>query len=1040
MKKKLGRNTWISIEGVRKLLLIARLTIFLVMLGILHLGAGDFQQTFVVNGKVTNTDGEPIPGVTVIVKGTTTGAVTGIDGDYEINAPDRNSTIVFSFIGMTTQEVPIEGRSSIDITMEETMEALEEVIVVGYGTQKRMNLTGSVATVNLDKVDTRPVTQISQILAGTTTGVTVMQSDAQPGSDGATIYVRGLNTLNSTSPLVVIDGVIGSMGDVAPTDVAAVTILKDAASSAIYGARAANGVILITTKRGKTGKIGVKYDFYYGIQEATRLAKTVSNSATFMEMMNSSHINAGSVALYSDEIIEEYRTGTDPYLHANTDWLDYIMGDTGEMQSHNFTIQGGTDQSRFRISLGYFDQAGVMQKTNTEYYTFRANFDSKVSDKFNFGMNLYGRWRNTGSPGSTSGIISSGDNASLSSNPMVVPVAPDGRYGGIGTPFDISTRNAQKNFDTLVRDVESHDFTTKIFANYELMKGLTLSGNAAIDFNNTKQLDYETTWEQWNFRTNEIDQASTIMWLQDYNSRNYKITLYSTLDYKITLNENHNFHALAGYQQESYRMDDLEGYVSQFANNNLFVLDAGLDIESQTSGGNATEWALQSLFGRFDYNYKGKYLLEANLRYDGSSRFSPDGRWGVFPSFSAGWRLSDEKFMQPLSFLNNLKLRASWGKIGNNSIGNYAYLATYAFNNNYVLDGSVNPGVAITAMTNEDIKWETTVVTDFGFDATIFNNLLEISGDYFIRNPQDILLTVPIPKLVGNLSSPVRNLGEVQNKGWELSFTHRNNIKDFNYSARLNLSHVVNEVLKYGDAPNLSKNMLKEGLPAWSLFGYEVVGIFQTQEEVDAAPYQNVKTGAGDLQYVDQITVDVDGDGIPDETDGKIDGDDRVVLGNPFPDLVYGLNLNLGWKGFDLFALIQGREGSKGWLQGALSYHNSFGGFRGIYTEKWLDAWTPENTNTNVPRMNANGLSEGNNEYWVQDQSYMRMKSLQLGYTIPSTICNKIGADLIRVYANADNLFTITDFEGFDPERGLTASGVSYPLHKTYTFGINVSF
>lgn len=979
-----------------------------------------------VTGTVTSENGEPLPGVNIKIKGTLQGTITNPDGKYAIDVP-QDAILVFSFVGYKSQEIPVDGKTVINVTMTEEAIGLQEVVTVGYGTQKKVNLTGAVSTVNLDKVDTRPITQVSQALSGTTSGVVVLQSDAQPGSDGATMYVRGLNTLNNTNPLVVIDGIVGNISEISPNDIASISVLKDASASAIYGARAANGVILITTKRGKTGKIKVKYDGYFGFNKATRIPGTVSNSATYMELKNEFEHNAGRNATYPDSIINAYRNGTDPILYANTDWLNYAIGGTGHIQSHIFTVTGGTDISRIRMSAGYFSETGVMQKTKTDYYTFRTNFNSKVSKHFNYGFNLYGRWQNTHSPGPTNRGLS-GANYSLSTNPMVVPIAPDGRYGGCQTPVDINCRNMKKDFDTRVRETENQSFTSKLFATYEFFKGLALNVSGAIDYGNTKQKDYQKTWTLWNFHTNTIDQQSGPMWLSDYSNRRYHTTLYALLKFDHTFASAHNLHILAGYQQEYARWDNLQGSISQFANNDLYELSAGLDVKSQKTTGTASEWALRSYFGRLNYDYKGKYLLEANLRYDGSSRFTPDGRWGLFPSFSAGWRMSEESFMKNLEFISNMKLRASWGEVGNNAIGNYDYIPTYSFNHNYVFNGSVYPGVAITAMTEENIKWETTKVTDIGADLGLFKNLLEVNFDYFVKNTNDILLTVPIPRLVGNLTPPVRNLGIVQNKGWELNIYHRNTVNDFVYSIGLHLSHAKNKIIKYGDAPYLGQYMLKEGLPAYSLYGYKVIGIFQSQEEVDNAPFQNPATGPGDLRFEDV------------NNDNKIDGDDRMVLGNPFPKLVYGLDFNLSWKGIDFYTLFQGNYGNKGWLQGALIYPFAYGNTRGVFVDKWLDRWTPENPNTDVPRLNANRLNIGNNSYYVQNESYLRIKSIQLGYTIPQKVTEKITIERIRIYANVDNCCVFTNFEGFDPERGLTQSRDSYPNHRTFTFGLNVDF
>lgn len=999
--------------------------------------AGNLQQS-TISGTITGDNGLPLVGANIIEKGTTNGTQTDFDGKYTLTLIDKNATLVISYLGFVTQEISASGKTVVNVAMEESSSILEEVVVVGYGTQKKANISGAISSVDLTNVENRPVTSLSQALAGTTSGVTVMQNSSAPGNDTATIYIRGLTTVNNTSPLIVVDGIPGSsINAVSFNDVESISVLKDAASSAIYGSRAANGVILITTKKGKPGKVSASYNYFHGISTATRLGDFVTNSADYMELRNIAFANGGDSPLYSEEIIEEFRNGTDPILHPNTDWMDYVMGGTGDIQSHNVVLQGGTDASRYRISLGYVDQTGVQPNTGTNNYTFRTNISSDISEKLKVEMNLFGRWSNIYNPGGNDvGLF-----AAERSTPMTLPVHPDGRYGGVGTPFDTQVRNAQQVFDTQQRDIEDQRFNGDITARYEIFKGLTLRGTASIQFQNRKNKFYNLPYELWDFRTNTVDFVGPRMSLTDRNDRDYTVTLIGTANYVTTIADNHNLSVLIGAEQTDDNKDWIQGFAAGFVTDNLFVLDAGLDETTHNASGTGWDDTLRSFFGNLNYDYKEKYLLTANLRYDASSRFNPDFRWNLFPAFSGAWKISKESFMDNVDFISNLQLRAGWGQVGNNTLGRYKYFQSYDFgSNSYFLGGAVQPGVGISELANPNVTWETTEETDLGIDIGLLNNALTISAGVFDQRTKDVLLQVEIPSIVGVSTPPTRNLGEVSNKGWELDVGYRKKINEFSFSVNLNVSHVKNKVVKYNDVPFLNRFMLKEGLPMWSLFGYETDGLFQSDQEVADAPFQNSLTGPGDLKFVDQLTVDTDGDGIPDEADGEITPDDRVVLGNPFPKYTYGINLAMNWKDFDFSAILQGREGSKGFLLGTVAFGHTNGGLRGHIPAKYQNAWSPENPNSTVPRLNSNQLSQSDNDYFIQNTSYLKVRNVQLGYSLPASVLDRIGISRLRVYGSAENLFTFTKFEGWDPERSLFQAGVTYPIHKTFTFGINLTF
>jgi len=1000
------------------------------------------QQTHKVTGTVTSAStGETLPGVTILVKGTEIGTITGMDGKYSIEVPDANSVLVFSYVGYITQEININGRSVVDVTLQVSIEALDEVVVVGYGSKRKVNLTAPIATVNLDNLESRPLTNISQALIGTTTGITVLENSSQPGRESSQLLIRGFNTINNSSPLILIDGIVGSIYDVAPNDIKQITILKDPASAAIYGARAANGVILITTKRGETGKMRVNYTGFYSIQEATMLPDLVNDPVQYMEIANTYKINGGLPQFYSDETISEWTNATDRVMYPHTDWLDLVFGNTAGMQSHAVTVNGGTEMARYNVSLRYLDQDGVIQNTNNKKYDFRANFDSKVSDKFSFGINLAGRRQDMVEPGSISSIIT----AATSTNPMVIPKL-NGKYGGPQTNDDGDLYNALMSIETQRTIAENYAFLGNFFVKYNIIKDLSIEVNAAANYGHSMSTQYRITWEKWNFHSTSTTphQVSTPMELTDYEDRTMTTTLYSLLEYKKTFNNAHNVNVLLGYSGEEYRIDWMRGSISEFPNNFLFELNAGMNELSMKANGSAAENALRSYFGRFSYDFMSKYLLDVNFRYDGSSKFSAvdDLRWGFFPGVSAAWRISEETFMQGVGAVDNLKLRVSWASVGNNQVGNYPYIATYELGTNYSFGGQFVPGISIGEMVNPNLKWETTVSKNIGVDATFLAGMIDLSVDYFDKDTRDMIEGISIPLLTGMGSSqPQKNIGKMSNKGFELALNHQKTINDFRYNVGITFSSFKNKLENYNESvDDISGGfILREGVTVHSLYGWEAVGIFQSTEEIAAHAFQNTVTAPGDLMYKDQLTVDTDNDGVPDASDGIIDGDDRVILGSPLPKFTYGILLNMDYKGFGLSAIFSGSYGAKGYLRGQMMVPLYYPD-RGTYVTDWLDHWSPTNTDTDVPAPSQSNLYSAISSYWVHDLSYFKLKNVQLNYTFPQKISSKLRMSQLKLFVNAQNLFVISTFPHFDPERGLRQTGISYPVHRTVSFGVNVNF
>jgi TonB-dependent starch-binding outer membrane protein SusC len=994
------------------------------------IGARGHMPVFTVTGKVTDESGAGLPGVNVVLKGTASGTTTNGEGNYTLSIPDAQTggTLIFSYIGYVTEEVPVNNRTSINIVLMPDIQSLSEVVVVGYGEQKKANLTGAVSSVSEEQLNGRPLTNMTQALSGLAAGVSVTQASGQPGNDNATIRIRGYGTIGdgNNNPLVLVDGIESSIAGINPNDIETITVLKDAASAAIYGSRAANGVILVTTKRGKKGRVTADYNTFFGWQSPTRLIDLVSDMPTHMELLNEAKANVGQAQRFSQSEIDTYRNANDPLLYPNTDWLKYYFGKPSYITQHNLSVSGGNDATVFNLSLGYLDQDGLVNITNTRRYNARLNLESKLNERFTIGTNLFGYGqRINGDYDVISTLIGE------ATSPGVVPVFPDGRFGGAQAAGEGLVGNPEGNFNNTDDHANRQFFLGKVYAQYQVIKGLTLQTNLALKYENEKESRLTSPFSLWNFRTDEVVRdVGQFINLSNANTQSRNITFFNTLNY-IRAFGNHNVTLLLGHNLETFREEAFSASVSDLFSTATPVLGAG--SRSPGVNGGISEWALLSYFGRLNYDYKSKYLFEANLRYDGSSRFSQNNRWGVFPSFSAGWVLTEENFLQDINFLNFLKLRGSWGRLGNQNIGIYPYQSVYDLNVYYNFGGALAQGIAQTELANSRIRWETTTTADVGVDAQLFNGKLNLTADYFHRLTDDILVQLPVPQTLGNKAAPFQNIAQVLNKGWEAEVRYQGKTGNFRYGIGANVTKVKNEVVKFkGETPAIEGVFItKEGIPFRSIYAYRYTGIFQTPDEVTNAPFQSNLTGPGDLRY----------ENIDD--DNRITGNDRQVIGNTIPEYTYGFTIDLGYKGFDLTALFQGVQNVDGYLQGHYVFPFPIGGERGMVPVKWLNRWTPDNTNSSVPRIvsqtdhNNNYL---NSSYWMQDASYLRLKNIQVGYALPDKWVQKARMQHLRVYANAQNLFTFTKFEGFDPERSQTATTVTYPQVKVLSLGLQAKF
>jgi TonB-linked SusC/RagA family outer membrane protein len=988
-----------------------------------------------VTGTVLDEQNKPLPGVTVIIKGSSTGTVTDDKGDFGIAVGSKDVVLIFSFIGYDTQEIKVDNKTVINVAMVPSSKALNDVVVVGYGTQKKVDLTGSVATVSSAELENRPVTGVANALEGLVPGVTVQQTTGQPGGDQGGITIRGNGTMGSAdaSPLVVIDGVnasTGDLGSINPDDIDNISVLKDAASASIYGNRAANGVIIVTTKKGKRGTAQVTYSDYFGKQKATALPDFLP-SWQVATLFNQAEINEGGSPSYSTAEIQTYKDGSDPINYPNTNWLGLLYQGSGFQQNHYLGVNGGTDKTQYAFSVGYFDQDGIIQKTNTQRYTTRLNLTSKINDKLTANASLAYSYQPVTEPQDPYGSF----NQIISETNRISPLLPlKNAQGEYAKDLDGSPM-AWINSPSVEND-DYYTLTGNAGLDWEIVKGLHLDPSISYKQNYYQRNVFESSLTYYNL-DGTVSGSPTISSASDEFTNTIDVTPQVLLNYGTKIGD-HNIRALAGYSQEYISISSLNGGGQNFINNSLSTLN--LLPQSQTyASSDFLDVAYRSVFGRVNYDYKGKYLLEGDVRDDGSSRFSPGHQWGLFPGASAGWRVSEEDFFAPLkSIISNLKLRGSWGRLGNQNIGSYyPTIPTLSTGGqSYAFGGTVVPGQSNIVPANPALIWETTTTTDFGLDADLLKDKLTLTADYFIKQTTGLITQVPVASTYGFASDPYVNDAGVQNKGWEFALAYRDKIGGFSYNITGNASFIQNKVTSLGGgAPIIGNGTITEvGLPYNSFYGYKAVGIFQSQAQVNSSPSQaaiSPHTGPGDLIYAD-----VNGD-------GKIDANDRVYLGNNFPKVTFGLNLNASYKNFDLTAFFQGTAGVKNMLGdnilGQISTSN------GKPTAALLNSWTPTNTAAAYPRVlidySENDPASNPSSFWVRNASYVRLKNLQVGYTLPQQWANDIHIKKLRIYYSGQNLLTITQFyKWVDPEAPMMEGGSTYPQVKINSIGLNATF
>ncbi|MGL5787992.1 MAG: SusC/RagA family TonB-linked outer membrane protein [Bacteroidales bacterium] len=997
-----------------------------------------------ISGIVLDEKGESIIGANIRVKNSQIGTITDIDGRFILNHVPSGSVLQISYIGYKDQDVKVGEKSDLTIKMQEDTKLIDEVVVVGYASQKKENLSGSVSSVDMSGIsEKRPITNLSSGLAGMAAGVSVTSSSNKPGDDNSSILVRGQGTLNNSAPLVIIDGVESNINSVSPQDVESMTVLKDAASASIYGSRAANGVILITTKKGKSGKVNIDYTGYVSLESIGKTVDAVSDYATYMELMNEAYTNSGQPARFTDKTISEWRNdgGRNPLLYPNTNWVDEVFR-TAVATNHNISLSGGSDKISFYTSFGYNMNPGVMENSGYERYSFRSNVEAKVTSWLTLGAKLNGYLANTDLGQDKVGDVFT---YGVASTPGIVLRHPDGRYGGQQNPEDdMQANNPLLSLYKEVGGKKERNMRAQFNGTIDICKGLSVYGSYSYEFTDKDNWKKTNLTDTWNFNTESIVQKdSRRNYIYSYNRKIERMFMDGVIRYENRfLKDKFDLKAMLGASQEMRRDRSFDSKKYDWVDPSVDVIN-GATGEAVATGSHA-EWAMHSYFGRVNMGWANKYLLEMNLRADASSRFLKNKRWGYFPSFSGAWRVDQESFMRNTrNWLDGLKFRASWGKLGNNYLSSdYMAIPTYA-QANYVLNGGMVIGMAQTALANGNLTWESTAVTNVGVDFNVLDNRLSGTAEYFYKKTSDILIDLPAPLVHGSSSVPTQNSAEVLNKGFELSLNWSDKIKDFRYNVGLNMTFIDNKVTKFkGDEMSINgSTMIKEGYAINTQYILVADRIIQNQSDLDYVqslidnapvvdgkpvnPFQTYKRPEmGDVLYKD-----TDGNGI-------FNDDDRVPLGyGDTPRFLYNITLGVEYKGFDLSTVLSGTGSYKVQYQtmhsSSLAYGNQIS--REIADGRWFEG----RTDAIYPRLlTGDGRNTRSSTLWETNKSYFKIRNIQLGYTLPLRWSKAASLNRVRVFCSLENFFTFTNYAGMDPE----TDKISYPTMRQASFGLNVTF
>lgn len=1002
-----------------------------------------------VTGIIVDESGEPVIGANVVVAGTTQGTITDFDGNFSLEASE-NSTLEISYIGFLTQKISVKGKKDLRIVLKEDSQKLDEVVVVGYGTRSRKSITGAVDQVNNEVFENRPVTNATQALQGASANLVIQSKNMNPNDNSMNINIRGVSTMGNNDPLIVIDGLISSsstLNNLNPNDIENISVLKDAGSAAIYGSRSANGVILITTKKGAKGsKPKVTFNGQVGVEDPHILFSPVEGWQNAM-YRNQANVNVGSAPQFTPADIR------DLYDHRGEEgWLYDQIIQNGLQQNYNLNVSGGSEHTTYMVSASYFNQkSNFVGNFGLERYNFRSNLSTEYGRFKLTSLMAYNRRKERTIAGGTGNTII---------NSSRVP--PYYYYKFMeGDKYLVNDVVGDDNPLALLQDggyekKDEDNFIGSLNLDFKIMEGLKATGLVGLDLTQHHRFRRDQKVPLYS----SADLENPVLYLhsntmtEDYNEKRYTLSTQFLLDFNRTFNEVHNVSALLGVSNESYTKQ-ASRIAWEYTDEDLGLptTDESIQNKDNYNSNNGTDQtSITSVFGRVGYNYKDKYYGDVSFRYDGSSKFAKDHRWGFFPSFSAGWRLSEESFMEDYkSNIGDLKLRASYGVLGNQNVDNYSYQTVYQMNNNgYVFNNLSVPSTSYTDG-NALLTWEKSANFNIGADATFLNGNLYLSVDYFDKKTSNILLTPEVSTIYGG-SAAKENAGEMRNRGWEVTINYKLNSGEFHHNFNFNISDSKNKVTDFGGKERIDQNdqlykIIREGEALGSYYGYKTDGLFQSYEEIaNSALPVGASVQPGDVKYVDQ------------NNDGVIDEKDRVVLGNAFPRYTFGFTYNVAWRGFDLNVMLQGVGKRSQYLRGELMepFHSNYSYC--IY-EHQLDFWTPTNPDARWPRLVAPGSSSSTNNWgmagsdiYLLNAAYLRVKNVQLGYTIPKTWTQKFGVDKLRVSINVENPLTFAKNSFIDPESsefgsdmggisGIGAnSGRNYPTLSYYGFGLDIEF
>ncbi|MDO6739112.1 TonB-dependent receptor [Wenyingzhuangia sp. 2_MG-2023] len=990
------------------------------------------QQGVTIKGVVKDDGGMPVPGANVVVKGTNQGVITDFDGNYQIAVNTKNAVLVFSYVGYKDKEVIVGNQTTINVALEQDVSELDAVVMVGYGSVKKSDVTGALSSVNTEEINKTQNTNLAQAIQGRAAGVTVSKSSGAPGAT-PTVNIRGVGTVNGAGPLYVVDGVpINDVSTINMEDAESVEVLKDASATAIYGSRGANGVILITTKKGKKGTPVISYKTYVGVQSKIQNLK-VLNATQYAKMYNEANANDGKAPMFAD--LSSLK---------NYNWKDAVYK-SAIMQNHQLSVSGGTDKSTYFVSFGYINQDGIVKNTKYKRTNFRVNNTYQIKPNIKIGHNIqYAKSDRNSVPN----YGNNSSNKAAFSGYLMDPVTPfynvDGKESTpMNAPQAVNPMGLIKYQQTpQVRE----SFFGNLFLEAEIIRGLNFRSNFGLQVNNTSVDNFR---KSYNVGPTLSQPSSTYT---ASRSQNQVLILSNTLNYNKTFSKKHSFNAMLGQEIQNLNSNSLNGFRNGIPASVANPTLGSGDISSARNGGNISSSKLLSFFGRVNYSYDNRYLFTGTYRFDGSTRFGSNNKWAQFPSLALAWNIHKEKFYH-ISAINQLKLRAGWGETGNQNIPNTVTFNTVAIgqtNNLFGKDESTSLGAAPLRPGNANLQWETTKTSNIGLDMALFHNSITFTAEYFVKQTSNMLLASPIVATAGFAQNPYSNLGNVRNKGLELTANYRKTIEDFSFNIGGNVSFIKNKVLELsGDGSliqtgkgNTFKNISRTeaGHPLASFYGYKMEGIFQNQAEIDNNAHFT-GTKPGDVKYKDL------------NGDGKIDDNDRTYIGSPFPKFTYGINIDMNYKQFDFSAFFQGSQGNKifnstdYWMIGDLASNSN---------TSVLDRWTGPGTSNTMPR--ASFASQGNNTQmssrFVKDGSYMRLKNIQLGYALPKNVLTKTFISDVRFYVSAQNLLTFTKYDGLDPEVGIDNSSRSgggspldigidrgrYPSVRTFSLGLNVKF